>query len=156
MPNHFPWYLKSHGIQVKSQEIKKKDNIEAIFRKCKKKDPTNYQLVSRSSVLRKIMEQILLGTTLRHMENRDVISDSWHSFTKGKSCLTNLVSLCGQVTTTMDKKSAKDVIYHNFCKAFNLVYNFYNYKYNYNYNFSLNYKHMDSLCMVHISLMQEE
>lgn len=92
MPNHFPWYLKSHGIQVKSQEIKKKDNIEAIFRKCKKKDPTNYQLVSRSSVLRKIMEQILLGTTLRHMENRDVISDSWHSFTKGKSCLTNLAA----------------------------------------------------------------
>lgn len=67
------------------------------------------------------MEQILLGAMLWHMETRDVIWGSWHNFTKGKSCLTNLVALCGQVTTTVDKESAKYVIYLDFHKVFDLV-----------------------------------
>jgi len=38
------------------------------------------------------MDQVLLEDMLRHMRNEWVIRDSQNSFTKGKSCLTNLTA----------------------------------------------------------------
>lgn len=61
-----------------------------------------------TSMLNVIMEQACFKTVLRHRENNEVICDSRHGSTKGKSCLTNLVAFCDRVTAVADKGRVTD------------------------------------------------
>jgi len=119
--SHCPSYLKGHGGQVKSLVTGRRETLHPFLKRVERRTLETTGLVSLTSVPEKIVEQILLEAMLRHMEDREVIQDSQHGFTKSKSCLTNLVAFCGGVTTSVDKGKARDVFYLDFCNVFNTV-----------------------------------
>ncbi|CAM4565233.1 unnamed protein product [Lepidochelys olivacea] len=67
------------------------------------------------------MEQVLKESVLKHLEERKVIRNSQHGFTKGKSCLTNLIAFYDEITGSVDEGKAVDVLFLDFNKAFDMV-----------------------------------
>jgi len=67
------------------------------------------------------MEQILLKTMIRHMENKEVTGDRQRGFTKGKLCPTDLVAFYDRITDLLDKGRVTDDIYPDLSKAFDTV-----------------------------------
>ncbi|KAK4808496.1 hypothetical protein QYF61_005813 [Mycteria americana] len=67
-------------------------NVTPIYKKGWKEDPGNYRPVSVTSVLGKVMEQIILSAITWHVQDNQVIRPSQHGFRKDRSCLTNLIT----------------------------------------------------------------
>ncbi|CAM4656816.1 unnamed protein product [Lepidochelys kempii] len=99
----------------------KRVNVVPIFKKGKKEDPGNYRPVSLTSVPGKIIEQVLRESILKHLEERKVIRNSQHGFTKGKSSLINLIAFYDEITGSVDEGKAVDVLFLDFSKAFDMV-----------------------------------
>ncbi|CAM5103262.1 unnamed protein product [Eretmochelys imbricata] len=99
----------------------KRVNVVPIFKKGKKEDPGNYRPVSLTSVPEKIMEQVFKESILKHLEERKVIRNSQHGFTKGKSSLINRIALYDEITGSVDEGKAVDVLFLDFSKAFDIV-----------------------------------
>jgi len=81
----------------------------------------NYRPVSLTSVLGKVVAQIILSAITWHTQDNQVVRLSQHEFMKGRSCLTNLISCYDKMTHLVDKGKAVDVVYLDFSKAFDTV-----------------------------------
>jgi len=67
------------------------------------------------------MEQLILEAIIKQVEEKKVIRSSQHGFTRGKSCLTNLIAFYDDMTGWVDEGRAVGVVYLDFSKAFDTV-----------------------------------
>ena len=110
----FKWSWESGEVPVDW----KLANVVPIFKKGKKEDPGNYRPVSLTSVPGKIMEKVILGVIEKHLKDSAVIGHSQHRFTRGKSCLTYLISFYDKITHLFDQAKPENMVGLNFSKAF--------------------------------------
>uniref|UniRef100_A0A8C3CEB3 Reverse transcriptase domain-containing protein n=1 Tax=Cairina moschata TaxID=8855 RepID=A0A8C3CEB3_CAIMO len=96
-------------------------SVTLVFKKGKNEDPGNYRPVSLTSVLGKVLQQFVLDAISKQLEEKKDMRSSQHGFTKGKSCLTNLVAFYDGITNWVGERRAVDVIYLGFSKAFDTV-----------------------------------
>ena len=68
-------------------------NITALFKKGSKSASQNYISVTLPSVICKLMESIIKDKIIKHLNIFTLINGSQHEFTKGRSCLTNLMGV---------------------------------------------------------------
>jgi len=98
-----------------------KPDVAPIFKKGKKEDPGKYRPASLTSIPGKMMEQLILEVIIKQVEEKKVIGSSQHGFTKGNSCLTNLIAFYDGMTGWVDEGRAMDAVYLDFSKAFDSV-----------------------------------
>ena len=67
------------------------------------------------------MESIIKDAIIKNLNIFKLINGSPHGFTKGRSCLTNLLEFFEKVTDEIDKGKSFDCIYLDFAKAFDKV-----------------------------------
>jgi len=96
-------------------------NVSPIFTKGSRNLAENYRPVSLTSVICKLFESIMRDTMVRHLEEKLLIGNSQHGFRKGRSCLSNLLSILDKVTGSVDSGNSIDVIFLDFAKAFDKV-----------------------------------
>lgn len=68
-----------------------------------------YRPISLTSVLEKVMQQTLLGSYFQAHEGKEMTGNSWQGFSKGELCLTNLIVLYNERTSSIDNGKALDV-----------------------------------------------
>ena len=96
-------------------------NVTPIFKKGKKCDAGNYQPVSLTSHVCKILESIIKDSITNHINVNNLLNESQHGFISKLSCLTNLLQFIQTVTDYVNQGYPVDVIFLDFQKAFDKV-----------------------------------
>ena len=77
--------------------------------------------ISLTSVPGKIMEQLIRDKLVDHMTSNNLFNNTQHGFVSGRSCITQLFEYIEDLTESIDNGEDVDVIYLDFCKAFDKV-----------------------------------
>ena len=73
-------------------------NVTSIVKKGSRQSVANYRPVSLTSVVCKLLESIIRGSVTEHLNKYSLLNKSQHGFTSQRSCLTNLLEFCDDVT----------------------------------------------------------
>ena len=103
----------------KLQKIWKLANMVPIFMKGDRENPSNYRPVSLTCIACKILEHIVLSNICSCCAN--FLSNSQHSFRRGLSCTTQLVTTTDYIMKMVDDEIPVHAVVLDFFKAFDRV-----------------------------------
>ena len=99
----------------------KKALITLVYKKKSRIDLANYRQVSLTCISRKILEHFVNRQILNHLDAYKILVDSQHGFRKRRSCETQLLLTCHDLTREIDKCGQVDMLVLDFAKAFDTV-----------------------------------
>jgi len=111
-------------LSLKSEKLPsdwKVGNISPIHKKGSRQIPGNYRPVSLTSVVGKVMEQLIRDVITDHLVTNELLTACQHGFIKGRSCITQLLATLDHWTEVMDRDGDVDAIYLDFSKCFDSV-----------------------------------
>ena len=95
--------------------------VVPIFKKGKRDMRENYRPVSLTSVVCKILEKLIRNALTDHLVSNRLLSDNQFGFVPGRSCALQLLVCMESWTKALDDGAEVDIIYTDFCKAFDTV-----------------------------------
>jgi hypothetical protein len=96
-------------------------NIQPIYKKGSKFDPSNYRPIALNSILCKILEKITAKVITEHLLTNNLIAECQHGFLPGRNTVTNLISLLDRATEAINRKHHVYAVFLDFAKAFDKV-----------------------------------
>ena len=113
-------FIKSLN-EGKIPDVWKVGHISAIHKNGPRTKAENYRPISLTSVPGKILERLTRDEIVDHKTKNDFFSPEQHGFMSGRSCTTQLLEFLEDLTEILDNGKDIDVIYLDFCKAFDKV-----------------------------------
>lgn len=114
--------LYSRSMDQKSiPEEWRESVVVPIFKGGSKLMPKNYRPVNLTITIMKIKEMIDRDAIVEHIERHELLRPSQHGFSRGRSCVTNLLEFQNCLTKWLDEGSPFDVFYLDFARAFDKV-----------------------------------
>lgn len=99
----------------------KSAEVRPIFKKGNKSEAGNYRPVSLTSIVCKIFEGFIRDAILNHLNDNNLLSDHQFGFSKGRSCVTQLLVTINEWMSYLDENIPVDAIYLDLRKAFDTV-----------------------------------
>ena len=79
-------------------------NVTAIFKEGIRHDAANYRPVSFTSLCCKLLEDVIVSKTVKHLERYNILNAFQHGFRAKRSCETHILTICHELAASLDKK----------------------------------------------------
>ena len=115
-----PYLARLFDISIKDGTIPgdwKKALMFPIYKGGDRTVVQNYTPVSLTSVVCKQMEHVIVGYMRQVWENSDRIYEGQHGFRPGYSCESQIITICQDISDTLDEATRLDALIIDFSKA---------------------------------------
>ena len=102
-------------------DIWKHANVNPIYKKGDKTNPSNYRPVSFTCISCKLLEHIICSSLMQHLTRHNILYPLQHGFRERRSCESQLIEFVHDIAFNMQKGHQNNVVVMDFAKAFDKV-----------------------------------